>query len=112
MSRGGAHLASHVPTFVHSERALFLRLILQLCTNPENSYNKLLYKSLFLEMHSMLEISERLKINKLKDKLRDLSHVGSDIDVINHILNHKIIPCISSYGIKKLLDRTPIKCQP
>ena len=50
-------------------------------------------------------------INKLKDKRSDLSHVGSGIDAINCILNHKIISLFACYSINELLDRTPIKCQ-
>ena len=57
---GGKHLASYVPTFICNDRALVLRLISQLFTNPDGSHNKLLCKSFFLDTHSMLETSERL----------------------------------------------------
>ena len=86
--------------FFCNERTLLLRLIGRLYTNPDNSHNKMLCKSFFEETHSMLEASERLVINNIKDEWSDLSHVGYDVDVINYILNHKIITHIAVYGIR------------
>ena len=69
----------------------------------------MLCKSFFIDTRSILEISKTLEINKAKDKWSDLSHVVSDIDLINHILNHKTTPSITGFGIKKLLDRVTMK---
>ena len=60
------HLALDVSTFSNSERTSLLRLVCDLCTNVDVSYNKLLYKSFFEDAHSMINQSEREVINLLK----------------------------------------------
>ena len=57
----------------------------------------------------MIETSEKIEIEKLKDKWIRLKQTCVDGKVINGIQDHKITPCISSYGVKKLLGNRPIK---
>ena len=55
----GYHLALDVSTHTHNERALLLRLVSNSCTNTDGSHNKVLLKSCFEDVRSMMHQSER-----------------------------------------------------
>ena len=57
----------------------------------------------------MIETSEIIEIDKIKDKWISLKQTRVDGKVINDIPDHKITPCIAGYVVKKLLGNSPIK---
>ena len=64
---GGNHLALDVSTFANNERTLLLHLVSDLCAYTDGSHNKLLHKSFFEDVHSMIDQSERVVINLWKE---------------------------------------------
>ena len=58
----------------------------------------------------MLETSEREETNALKGKNYDLSKMHSIRNTRHDTLDYKIILCVASHEMKKLLDRVPMKC--
>ena len=107
---GGHHLALDVSTFANNERTLILRLVSDLCSNPDRSHNKLLHESFFEDVHSMIDQSERVVINLWKEKWKCVFKKYSSNESILHLLNHDVIPYIAGCGIKKLFNRASIKC--
>ena len=63
----GHHLALDVITFAHNERALLLRLVSNLCTNIDDSHNKLSHNYFFEDVHSMMHQSGRVEIDAWKN---------------------------------------------
>ena len=59
----GHHLALDVSTFSNNERMSLLRLVSVSCANIDGSHNKLLNKSFFEVVHSMINQYEILVIN-------------------------------------------------
>ena len=59
----------------------------------------------------MIETSERIIIDVLKDEWISLKQTFVDGKVINGILDHKIMPHVSGYGVKESLGNRPIKCK-
>ena len=104
------HLALDVSTFLHNQHTLLLNAISELCTNVDGSHNKMLYKSFFSEVHSMMKILERGEIQRLKLKLSVLNNMQLDDNLIKNILSNEIIPYIAGFGLKKLLNRIDLKC--
>ena len=87
-----------------------MRLIIKLCASDDGSYNERLWKSFFIDAHSIIKISERNETNKLKYRWINLTLACYDYDKLIDTLHHKIILYIAGFGIKKL-DRAPIKCR-
>ena len=88
-----------------------MHLFGQLYDNVDGSPKQNFARVIFIEAHSMIEISERIEIDKLKDKWISFKQTHVDRKVINDIPDHKIILCIEDYGINKLLRNRPIKCK-
>ena len=55
----------------------------------------------FIHAHSMMEMSERNEINKLKARWSNLTIACSEYEKLTDSLHNKIIPCITGCGIKK-----------
>ena len=104
----GNYLALDVLTFVHNERTLLLRLVSKLCQNKDHSHNKTMYKSFFENVQEMTANLEKKEVSILKSKWSNTK--ASALNNINSILKHDIIPYIAGYGVKKLMNRTPIYC--
>ena len=107
----GNYLALDASTFAYDERTLLLKLVSHLCENVDASHNKILCKSFFNGTQSIVKKSEAIEVIKWRQKWSYLTTVCSDMVKINEILDHNITPHIDGLGIKKLIDRTPVKCQ-
>ena len=86
------------------------RLISKLDTNNDGSHNKLLHKSFFNDVRSMIKNAKRIETDTWKEKWSTLTSTCSINKAFNDALNHKIMPHVAGHGIKKLLDRDPTKC--
>lgn len=91
----GNHLALNVPTFLHNEWMLLLKLVVQLCVNTDGSHNKNLHKSFFDYAHSMIEQSEKLEIAFFQNRWHELGNTCSNSTGTNEILTNLFVPCIA-----------------
>ena len=106
----GNHLALDACTFAHNERSLSLHLVTTLCINPDGSHNKISYTSFFEKVHSIIESSEKIEVNNLKNKWKELDSLFCNNSICKEIISHQIIPYIAGYGLKKLFEKTPVNC--
>ena len=104
----GNDLALDVASFCHNERTLLLQLVGHLCTNADSSFDKIKYKGFFDGLVNYVKITESLEVTNLCEKWRRMIVLPENM--FQSILEHKIIPYVAGYALKKLLDRCPINC--
>lgn len=94
--------------FLCNERALLLKLVVQLCVDADGSHNKNFHKSFFDDAHSMIEQSEKLEIAFFQNRWHELGNTCSNSTATNEILTNPFVPRIAGYGIKNYLREFPI----
>ena len=104
----GNDLALDVASFCHNERTLLLQLVGHLCTNADGSLDKEKYKGFFDSHVSYSRVTDRLKANVLCDKFCQM--ISLPEDMFQDILEHKIIPYVAGFALKKLMDKCQINC--